>query len=477
MKKQSLKIVLCILLLLNLINTVDNVSAESIEKGNTSANNRDVGFEIERNGWIYFVDNNSKSNNRSIYKMKSDKTGLKKLTNGRIGTNLNLVGDWLYYFSFFGGINRVKIDGSASYSYNVGGEELNVIGNWMYYINPNSGSKIYKHSVDNKKKIVLENRISDNLNVVGNWIYYSVGNAIYKMKLDGSQKTKLRQEKYIVTFMIVDESGKNIFYNLANGGLLKLSTDGKIHRQLIEDLVGSFNEFGDWIYFTSIDLKEIQNINSRGNNSLYRMKKDGTSRQLLSKDGHHTGLTISGGWLYYSKKHTGSNDVIRYRMKLDGTKNELFLYPGQKNPVISSMGSGKLPQNTTYSMIVDGKIIDHNQGVPIYRSGLLYLPIEPIVRGMSDTFNYIQKPYTATITKKDGTEIEISVSKSTALVDGKIVPLSKLMLEGTEVPIQAKPIVFNSKLYVPNDFVNEIVKYPLKIDKGDNITKVIIGIP
>ncbi|MBP1308721.1 hypothetical protein JOD82_001741 [Paenibacillus sp. 1182] len=126
--------------------------------------------------------------------------------------------------------------------------------------------------------------------------------------------------------------------------------------------------------------------------------------------------------------------------------------------------------NTT-SLYVKGKDITKN-GEPTYRGGVLYLPVETIVKGMGDTFIWAKKPYIANVTTNDGRKIGITVSQSTVNVDGKTVPVSIMEIKGTKVPQQAKPVTINNRLYVPYDFFKNVLKYPIETKK--NGTKEII---
>lgn len=123
---------------------------------------------------------------------------------------------------------------------------------------------------------------------------------------------------------------------------------------------------------------------------------------------------------------------------------------------------------------VNGKDLT-NQGEPTYRGGVLYVPIEPVVTGMGDTFKYTSKPYSAVITKKDGTQIQVSVTKSVATVNDKEVPVSTKNLKNTKVPVQAIPVVVNNKMYVPFDFVINILKYPLETSKSGSKELIFVG--
>lgn len=116
---------------------------------------------------------------------------------------------------------------------------------------------------------------------------------------------------------------------------------------------------------------------------------------------------------------------------------------------------------------VNGKDVT-SQGEPTERGGVLYVPVESVVKGMGDSFTWVKKPYTANVKTASGKKIMITVGKSVVIVDGKNVPVSTLQLKGTTVPMQAKPIVVNNMIYVPYDFFKTVMGYPVEIKKQGN---------
>lgn len=99
----------------------------------------------------------------------------------------------------------------------------------------------------------------------------------------------------------------------------------------------------------------------------------------------------------------------------------------------------KVSNEVTLGLSINGIVTNSEQGEPITRGGVLYVPIEPIVTAMGDVFKYISKPDAALITKKDGTVIQVNITKSTAVVNGEIVPVSSKDHQNTKV--QVKPFV------------------------------------
>ncbi|MFF2531520.1 stalk domain-containing protein [Brevibacillus sp. NPDC058079] len=129
--------------------------------------------------------------------------------------------------------------------------------------------------------------------------------------------------------------------------------------------------------------------------------------------------------------------------------------------------------NTT-SLTVNGKDVT-NQGEPTYRAGVLYLPLESVVKGMGDSFTWVTMPRVANVKTKNGKEVTVTIAKSVIMVDGKSVPISSLELQGTKVPVQAKPVVVNDMLYVPYDFFKTVLGYPVEVKKNGSKEDITVG--
>ncbi|WPS85438.1 copper amine oxidase N-terminal domain-containing protein (plasmid) [Brevibacillus halotolerans] len=129
--------------------------------------------------------------------------------------------------------------------------------------------------------------------------------------------------------------------------------------------------------------------------------------------------------------------------------------------------------NTT-TLYVNGKDVT-KQGEPTYRAGVLYLPLESVVSGMGDSFTWVTEPRVANVKTKSGKEVTITIAKSVVMVDGKSVPISSLELQDAKVPMQAKPVIVNSMLYVPYDFFKSVLGYPVEIKKNGSKENIIVG--
>ncbi|WP_186438405.1 stalk domain-containing protein [Cohnella terricola] len=136
----------------------------------------------------------------------------------------------------------------------------------------------------------------------------------------------------------------------------------------------------------------------------------------------------------------------------------------------------KVISEVTYGLSIDGIETNAQQGEPVKLDGVLYVPVEPIVTGMGDTFKYISKPDAALLTKKDGTTIQINITKPTAVVNfSDIVPVSSLYRSSMGESVQAQPAVVKGKIYVPFDFVPTVLGYEAGTYKQGTKDVVYVG--
>nr|WP_280921784.1 DUF5050 domain-containing protein [Paenibacillus sediminis] len=446
------------------------VDAKSVqaERGNTNGNYRS-GMMVQKGDWIYFsgYHNNSPI---GLYKMKSDGTSVKKLTD-RTPYSINVVGNWVYYMEGGGEIFRIRTDGTEKTDLKVRGDNLLVVGDWVYFHNLADNWRLYKVSVDGKTKKRLTSESVNDINIFGDWIYYinQTDYSIYKIKTDGSMRKKITGTK--AGELLVTQDGW--MYFSASETIYRMKTDGTSKSQVKQGF--PVNESGEYLYYVAYDL-------SSGAETIFRTKKDGSMKQLLG-NGRYASLDIVGEWIYYSTEV--DNEWYRYKMKLDGSQNQVVSIKGlnsktpPKQPVKSETNSDKaenpVTAPSTLLLYVNSNAVDAKQGEPITRGGVLYVPVEPIVTGMGDTFKYISKPTAVLITKKDGTVIQVDATKSTAVVNGELVPISSMTLKDTKVPVQAKPVIVINNVYVPFDFIKNVLGYESGTFKQDSKDVVYVG--
>lgn len=108
----------------------------------------------------------------------------------------------------------------------------------------------------------------------------------------------------ISNFGFVAQQGDWIYYN--NNTLYKIKTDGTGKTEVSKDVPTFINVVGDWIYY-------IESLS--GTNKMYKVKSDGTERTKLSDD-ISLYMVVAWDWIYYMN---ASDQGKLYKMKTDGT--------------------------------------------------------------------------------------------------------------------------------------------------------------
>ena len=280
-------------------------SKEVIYSGNVKNINIDDGF-------LYF-NKDDDYYNQGIYKIKNDGSNGKTLVNG-INYLAQKSGDYIYYTTSFNDICRVKSDGSVK-------------------------EEIYITDIDT--------RYIDNINISGEWIYFSsyydtseelTDRCIYKMKLDGSELTKVGQ----VDITKMNVSGEWIYYINAEG-LFKIKTDGSSN----EKLVG-----GDLSSYSSLNVS-LKSIYYTYDGSIYKIDLDGKNKVKIVSGSQFTTdkINLVGNHIYYY------DDILGYtQLKSIIDENLSDLDNGDpEQPLINIIEKGDNYENLT---VYDAKIGD-----------------------------------------------------------------------------------------------------------------------
>lgn len=111
---------------------------------------------------------------------------------------------------------------------------------------------------------------------------------------------------------VVAAQGDWIYYTNMNYNyyLYKMRADGSEKQILTKDNVCNINVVGEWIYYT----------NESDGSSLYKIRIDGSEKTKLNSDFSY-GLHVVDGWVYYVRY--GLDNTL-YRIKTDGTEKMLL---------------------------------------------------------------------------------------------------------------------------------------------------------
>lgn len=184
---------------------------------------------------------------------------------------------------------------------------------WVYFISSSDGSRftcnLYKMRIDGSEKTKLSDKlVYGYINVVDGWVYFTaieiIGEetefetSLWKIRIDGSESKKVA---YGCKDVYITEN--YIFYS--NGyediTVYRMGHDGEDVTELTWGL-SFIGLYDDWIF---VDMM----------NTLQKFKIDGTEKIDLNED--ISEIIIVDDWLYYSNY---SDDGKIYRMKVNGSE-------------------------------------------------------------------------------------------------------------------------------------------------------------
>ncbi|MBV7271434.1 cell wall-binding repeat-containing protein [Clostridium sp. PL3] len=261
------------------------------------------------------------------------------------GTNVAYYKGYLYYSTSKDGnkVYRIKDDGteltkiSDDYALNI-----NIADNHIYYSNSSDSGKIYRMNLDGSDKTKIIDKYSV-FTVVKNYIYYSYKNqqesGFYRINTDGSNNTKLSNDYTYYSMSIADNY---IYYANSNDNdsIYKMKIDGSGKTKLCSDSSTSINLEDGWIYYEAAD----GTFTEKGPGyKLYKIKTDGTERTKISDD-FPASMIVYNGWIYYRSRLDGDN---LYKIRVDGSnKTQLTSI---RSEVISIIGGLVFYQAMDYS--------------------------------------------------------------------------------------------------------------------------------
>lgn len=187
-------------------------------------------------------------------------------------------------------------------------------GDWIYYQHTNDGFKLYKMRADGSEKTKLNDNISYCINVVEDWIYYinnsdiDASQCIYKMRTDGSENTKLNDSMSEDINVIGDWIYYKKYCGNGDWKLHKLAVDGSQEIMLYDRAISDFCVTNDWIYFTDYE--------GGGDYSLCKIRTNGSGKTKLINE-YAYDINIEGDWIYYTIG--GLEDKVIRKIRTDGT--------------------------------------------------------------------------------------------------------------------------------------------------------------
>ncbi len=310
-------------------------------QGNSTGNLNRFGSYASSALWIYSVEEDPKGRYDDCILYKLNVTTGKKtiLTRGKSIYDLNIVGEYIFYLSDFPdkkfhqsfAIYKIRNDGKYKKKITKSTDEearyMVTYDGWIYYDNWQDNQNLYKMKLDGTGKTKLADlRDVWSLRVQGDWVYFEGEdghNGFYKVKTDGSGLTKVFETpEWPYQFNEV-VSGDWIYFATYNG-IEKIKTDGTqrtVLRKLDYDLweeSTNINVQGQWLYYS------LDGTGTRGDYKIYKMKLDGTGETIVTTvnpDEALCDMFLVGDWIYYDSVVMYKSYQI-YRLKTDGTRKQ-----------------------------------------------------------------------------------------------------------------------------------------------------------
>ncbi|WP_208560465.1 DUF5050 domain-containing protein [Marinilactibacillus kalidii] len=274
---------------------------EETTKGNLIENTMNSGYGVETNEFNFYVENEERIiRTDKQFKEKQELVGRED----PFGiSNLNLVGDWLYYVDG-SSIDRIRFDGTEKETiYGMGYTiDMQIMGDYIYFINEEQDSNIYRMnlngenlerflsveaseflvhddhllvtylenedeynritervSLDTQKRTEVFSEDNDSIIEWEGYYYYRGINAELKRSLIADPtKTDIVVNSRINNYTIIDDT---VYYSLDQDYLSPIyrsNLDGKETEKLNgrSNYINNFTKVGDIILFTSNDMND-----------------------------------------------------------------------------------------------------------------------------------------------------------------------------------------------------------------------------
>lgn len=289
--------------------------------GNSNSNLSNLGFTINVKNTLYYSDYSYE--NKGIYKAEGKE--FKKISNGS-GYYLNESGGYIYFIDALDN-NIVKINKNGKNKTiiveNVDNNKMVVSGKWIYYF---EDSYLYRVKTNGKDKKRLSEKQIEEYQVFENQVYYSyVDNLNYtiaKMKCDG-ENNHIISEECGSSFYVSKNAIYFVKYAVNNNEyeLYKMKLNGK-NKTKIASIKGALNE--RTINFTDSEMFYTK-MDEENNLAIYTIGlKNKKEKKIVNINGFSTNININGKWIYYPDENENGDFKI-FKIRADGKGDKYTL--------------------------------------------------------------------------------------------------------------------------------------------------------
>ena len=264
-------------------------------RGNTPSNVTNHGEAVETQDYIFYI-----NDRLQVFRADKDFSNIKILlhqTQGFNYSNLNVVGDWLYYRhknTFyrmdFEGNNCTKVF-SMSHMY-----RPHFIGNWIYFYTY-TDRRIYKVDINGNNLQTLNALPIVDMTVYGDRIFYSFSiddtHFLRSMDFNGENQETIAE---IGAYKMVVQDDYLFYVDTANNNLCRWDMVNLEKRELTQEKVLNFSVDGEYIYYNHWDAEQY-GYPGRG---LYRLDINGGDSIQLSDDYETGHFSVINQWIIFS---------------------------------------------------------------------------------------------------------------------------------------------------------------------------------
>ena len=206
------------------------------------------------------------------------------------------------YFSHITGIRKADLStGDYVQLTNFTATYINVYEDWVYFVNYKEDDKVYRMRTDGSDLQELSSLESVRILLqYDGYLYfnpYSEYNKLYRMQLDGSDLVMIN-DQWVDFFMIYEDK----LYMSQEGipGIYTSNLDGSMISKLTDYYGPYINIVNDYIFYN----------NTVEKNQLYRMKLDGSENELWL-DQRVSYMCVNDGYLYFFNNKDPELGVVR----------------------------------------------------------------------------------------------------------------------------------------------------------------------
>lgn len=179
---------------------------------------------------------------------------------------------------------------------------------YIYYCD---GYDLYKVKKDGTKKSKLDSGYVTSINIVEDWLYYVSNDKVIKIKKDGTQRTTLSWIDIAQDRMVI--SNNVMYYADTWGGLFRVNLDGTNTTRMGDIFTIDFQVDGDWIYYGPM---------TRPYEYIGRINTDGTKQEIIL-DSSCDNFVVSNGWIYYTNTSRDGEKGL-FKIRCNGSGKQLL---------------------------------------------------------------------------------------------------------------------------------------------------------